>query len=74
MAGTHAHILSVLFTVSSLLLTESDYSESPPGMGMVRGTHPLTHGSKEVEGWRGQAIWPGKGLKKKEGGHCGSLE
>lgn len=21
-------------------------------------------GSKEVEGWRGQAVWPGKGLKE----------
>lgn len=36
-------------------------SESASRMGMVRGTHPLTPGSKEVEGWRGQATWPGKG-------------
>jgi len=33
-------------------------------MGMVRGTHPLSPGSKEVEGWRsGCLAWerPEKG-------------
>lgn len=33
---------------------------------MVGATQPLTPGSKEVEGLRGQSAWPGKGLRKEE--------
>lgn len=69
--GGHTHTHTHCFVLSFFSVTHRVRLKwkSLRGGNGHRQTPPLPPGSKEVEGWRGQAAWPGKGLKEQgEGG------